>query len=177
MPLVGRRIAGGSRPLRLFEFESEARLVQRERRRAQAADPHGRPVERRSAGDAGHAAGARVRRPRDVLRRGRQDAGSRRRHVHRPGLRRVGSPYELQRSGEEVRLPAGTSVEVLQQVGPGAFLQFLAAVGRDRRAGTPHHADRPLRAEGRQSRRFQALEARSAGRARPAGPERHGGAD
>lgn len=98
------------------------------------------PLQRRRPAD------ARVRRPADVLRRKRRQARQGRRHAGRLRLRRGGPRPERPETGSEVRLPERVPRQALQQVGTGAFVQHLAAVGRGGRSAAGDQPDRPLHA-------------------------------
>lgn len=114
----------------------------------QTANPHAhdRVLERRDAHHPGNAQRARVRRPRDVLQRQAERTDHGRRHVHRLRLRRLRPEPRLHRPGEEVHLSPRSVAQVLQQVGTGAIVQFLASLGRGWRPRTQAVLDRAFRA-------------------------------
>jgi len=144
--------------------------------RAQTANaqPHYRRLDRYHFVSAGASRRPRLRRPGDVLRRGRTEADGRRRRLHRAGLRRYQRQLQPRpqprRRGKEIRLPGRAVAAALQQVGAGPLLQFLAAVGRGGRQPAENLLRLPVRAAQGEADRLAPLAPYSA-RGQPRGKQ------
>ena len=137
--------------------------------RAQTANaqPHCRRLDRHRLVSAGPSRCPRLRRPGDVLRRGRTETGGRRRRLHCAGLRRYRRQIQPRPQprlrGKEIRHPGRPVAAALQQVGAGPLLQFLAAVGRGWRQPAENLHGLPVRAAQGKADRLASLAPYSAG--------------